>query len=173
MALTVVAAFGLCLFAGFAFDDYSLFSDPAVTAGSGWRDVWRPSQTRPLTYFTFWMNYALGARNPFGYHFLNLALHLGAALLAADVLSRLIPRRAGFIGAAIFALHPIQAEPVVYIFERATVLATLLCLLSFRSWLRGRYWLATGWFAAALLAKEELCGVPGGTSAAQRGAFAA
>ncbi|MCW5982412.1 MAG: tetratricopeptide repeat protein [Bryobacteraceae bacterium] len=160
LAVAVLAAFGLSLSTGFAFDDYSLFSDPAVASASGWREIWRFSQTRPLTYLTFWANHMAGGRNPWGYHAVNVAVHLVAVLLAYNVLSRLAPRKAALIAAAIFALHPIQTEPVAYIFERATLLATALCLVSWRYWLAGRHWTATAWFAAALLAKEECAAFP-------------
>ena len=45
-----------------------------------------------------------------GYHALNLALHLGAVLLAFECLRRLLPERAALVAAAIFAVHPLQAE---------------------------------------------------------------
>ena len=101
-----------------------------------------------------------GGRNPAGYHAVNLLLHLLAILLFWDALQRLIPAEAAFIAAAIFAVHPFQAEPVNYIFARSTLLSTALCLASLASWLRGHRWLATAWFAAALLAKEECVAFP-------------
>jgi len=81
LSLAALAAFGGCLGAGFVFDDYALFSDPAITAHSGWWECWRITQTRPLTWFTFWMDYQLGRQNPLGYHAVNLALHVGGVLL--------------------------------------------------------------------------------------------
>ena len=48
-----LCAFGLTAAASFHFDDYALFSDPAITSPSGAREVWRLVQTRPFTYFTF------------------------------------------------------------------------------------------------------------------------
>ncbi|MEO7652635.1 MAG: hypothetical protein ABIZ80_19420, partial [Bryobacteraceae bacterium] len=76
--LLVLVAFGASVTAPFHFDDYAILSDPVLTSPSGWWKVWRIEQTRPLTYFTFWMNYQLGGRNPAGYHAVNLLLHLGA-----------------------------------------------------------------------------------------------
>ena len=35
-------------------------------------------QTRPLTYLTFWLNYAIGGGDPILYHAVNLALQLRA-----------------------------------------------------------------------------------------------
>ncbi len=123
-------------------------------------EIWRPLQTRPLTYFTFWLNYRLGGANPAGYHLANLLLHLGAVLLLARTLARRLPERAVLAATALFALHPIQAEAVLYVFARATVLATLLCLAAFDAWLRERRWVAAGWFTLALAAKEECVAFP-------------
>ncbi len=155
-----LVAFGASLGSGFHFDDYAIFSNPALTSPSGVLDIWGLRDTRPLTYFTFWLNYLAGGRTAWGYHLLNLVLHLAAVLLAYECLRRLLPERAAFIGAAIFAVHPIQAEPVNYIWARSIVLATLLCLASLLAWIDGRVWEAVGWFALALLAKEECAAFP-------------
>ena len=150
-----LAVYGATLAGGFHFDDYAIFADPALTSPSGWWQVWRPLQTRPLTYFTFWLNYQLGGRNPLGYHAVNVALHCLAALLLYVVLRRLLPAGAALTAACLFAVHPIQAEPVAYVWARGTLLMTVLCLLSLREWLKERYPAAIAWFGAALLAKEE------------------
>ena len=160
LAAAVVLAFGSAVTASFHFDDYALLTDPAVTSPSGWWEVWRPMQTRPLTYFTFWLNYAVGGRNPASYHLFNLLIHLASVLLLYGILSKLVPRRPAFIAAALFAIHPIQTEAVVYVYARGTLLMTLFCLLSLGSWIKGRQWVAAGWFAMALLGKEECVAFP-------------
>src|SRR6185503_16481371 len=134
IAATLVA-FGASLASGFHFDDYAIFSDPVLTSGSGWREIWSLTQTRPLTYLTFWFNYQIGGDDPLGYHLLNLFLHIGAVLLAYECLSRLISGNAAMLAAAIFAVHPIQAEAVNYIWGRSIVLAALLCFASLLAWL--------------------------------------
>jgi protein O-mannosyl-transferase len=151
-------AFGASLASGFHFDDYAIFSDPHLTSESGWMSIFSLRQTRPLTFLTLWLNYAIGV--PMLYHAVNLALHLGAVALAFECLRRLLPERAAIAAAAIFALHPIQAEAVDYIWARSIVLATLLCLASMLDWLEGRHWTAVVWFALALLAKEEVAAFP-------------
>jgi tetratricopeptide (TPR) repeat protein len=155
-----LVAFGASLGSGFHFDDYAIFSNPALTSPEGVLDIWGLRGTRPLTYFTFWLNYLVGGRHAFGYHLVNLALHLGAVLLAYECLRRLVPERAAAIGAALFAVHPIQAEAVNYVWARGILLAALLCLASLLAWLDGRRWEAVGWFALALLAKEECAAFP-------------
>jgi len=160
LTFAVLVVFGLSLTAPFHFDDYSVFSDPVLTSPSGWWQVWKPLETRPLTSFSFWLNYRLGGRDPLGYHALNLALHLTCVLLLFDTLARMLPRRTAFVASLLFALHPMQTQAVVYVFARGIILATLFCLLSLRSWVRGRHWLAATWFAIALLAKEECAAFP-------------
>ena len=158
--LATLLVFGSGLGASFHLDDYTLFSDPAITSPSGWWQIWRGLQTRPLTYFTFWGNFQLGGQNSAGYHAVNLGLHLIAVALLYRVLGRVTGQKAALIAAALFAFHPIQTEAVMYVFERAILLATIFCLLSLEAWLDGRYWAAAAWFGLGLLAKEECVTFP-------------
>ncbi|MFY9725690.1 MAG: tetratricopeptide repeat protein [Bryobacteraceae bacterium] len=160
LAAAALAAFGASLFSGFHFDDYAIFDDAHLAPASGWSAIFALRLTRPLTYLTFWLNRALGGENPIGYHAINLALHLAAALLAYQCLLRLMDRRAAWLGAALFAVHPLQAEAVDYIWARAIVLATVFVFASLLAWIEGRRWLAVVLFALALLSKEECAAFP-------------
>ena len=155
-----LVAFGASLGSGFHFDDYAIFQDPVLTSPGGWLGIWSLRQTRPLTYLTFWLNYQVGGQDPLGYHLLNLGLHLGAVLLLYECLRRLMPDAAALVAAAVFAVHPIQAEAVNYVWARSIVLAALLCFAALERWMRGRVWWAIAWFAAALAAKEECAAFP-------------
>jgi hypothetical protein len=153
-----LVAFGGCVCAAFAFDDFALFSKSPVTLPARWIDCFR--QTRPLTELSFWLNDALFGRSPISWHVVDLLLHLLVVALVFDVLRKLIGHRAGFIAAAIFAVHPMMTEPVAYVFARATLLATVFSLLAMRSWIAGRFWIAAMWFTVAMLAKEECAALP-------------
>jgi tetratricopeptide (TPR) repeat protein len=153
-------AFGASLWSPFFFDDYALATDPAVTKPGGLWELAALARTRPLTYATFWANYQTAGFAPLSYHLTNLALFALTVWLAGDVFQGLTTRPAAWIALAIFALHPLQTEAVAYVFARATLLTTLFCLLSWRAWLDGFRWRAVGWFAAALLAKEEGAAFP-------------
>jgi tetratricopeptide (TPR) repeat protein len=156
-----LVAFGASLVSGFHFDDYAIFADPSLASASGWMEMFSLRQTRPLTYLTLWLNYAIeGAGSAIGYHVVNLGLHLAAVALALECLRKLLPERAAIAAAAIFALHPLQAEPVNYVWARSIILATVLCLAALLEWLNGRHWTAVAWFAGALLAKEEVVAFP-------------
>src|SRR5271157_6230523 len=146
-----LAAFGGSLVAGFHVDDYAIFSGPLLKAVP-----W----PHPLTNLTFWLNYQTTGQDPLGYHALNLLLHLGAVLLAYECLRRLLPERAALAAVALFAVHPLQAEAVDYVWGRSIVLAALFCFAALLCWITGRPWTAVAWFAAALLAKEECAAFP-------------
>jgi tetratricopeptide (TPR) repeat protein len=155
-----LAAFGGSLGSGFHFDDYAIFSDPVLRSSPGLMHLFDLRQTRPLTYLTFWLNYQAGGQTGFGYHAVNLLLHLAAAMLAYECLRRLLPPQAAFLAAALFAVHPIQAEAVNYVWARSILLAALLCFASLLEWIQDRPFAAVAWFAAALLAKEECAAFP-------------
>ena len=155
-----LVAFGASLGSGFHFDDYAIFSDPALQSARGWLEVWAPLQTRPLTYLTFWLNRQMGAGDPLGYHLFNLLFHLAAVLVAWECLRRLLPERAALVAGVLFALHPIQSEAVDYVWARGIVLAALFCFAALWQWLEGRAWIAVACFAGALLAKEECAAFP-------------
>ena len=156
----MLVEFGASLAGTFQFDDFGMLGDPAVASPSGWWESWRLEQTRPLTWFTFWLSYQLSGEQPFGYHAVSLALHVAVVLLLFDLLERTLTPRAALFAAAIFAVHPIQAEAVNYIFARGTLLAALFSVLAARSWILDRPWVATAWFAVAMLAKEECVALP-------------
>ena len=156
LLLTVTAAaFSPSLGASFHLDDITLFSDPVITSHSGWWYIWRPLQTRPLTLLRFWLNYQLGGQNAAGYHALNILLHVLATWLVYRLIARIAGRKAAYLGAALFALHPIQAEAVNYVFERATLLAAVFCLLSAHAWLDGAWHRAIGSLSSLCSAKKN------------------
>jgi tetratricopeptide (TPR) repeat protein len=160
LLLLAGAAFGASLGSGFHFDDYAIFSDPVLNSSSGWLDIWSLARTRPLTYLTYWLNLQTTGRNAAAFHAFNLLLHAAAVLLLYECLQRLLDGKVALIAAAIFAVHPLQSEAVIYVWGRSIVLATVLCLAALLAWIAGRSWTAVACFAAALLAKEECAAFP-------------
>ncbi len=85
---------------------------------------------------TLALNYRVNGMAVRPYHLVNLALHLGAVVVAlalALLLLRRIdwpaPFATAWLAAALFGLHPMQTEAVSYIYQRAEVLASLFYLL--------------------------------------------
>ena len=75
---------------------------------------------RPLTVFTFRVNYALHELQPWGYHVINVLLHGLATILFGIVCHKVVWRgcgrgsREGLVFAAmiLFASHPVHTEAV-------------------------------------------------------------
>jgi protein O-mannosyl-transferase len=155
-----LVAFGGSLIAGFHFDDYAIFSDQALTSFSGFARISTLARQRPLADFTLLLNNLAGGRDPLTYHLLNLALHMAAVLLVFACLRRLLPEAAALAGAAVFALHPIQAEAVNYVSARGPLLGAVLCLCALLAWLARRRWVAVPAFFAAVLAYPQCAAFP-------------
>ncbi|MEW5734954.1 MAG: tetratricopeptide repeat protein [Thermodesulfobacteriota bacterium] len=93
---------------------------------------------RPLTNFSFALNFALGGLSPFGYHLGNVLVHMAAAL-ALLALLRGTARISGAgrketaacaAAAFLWALHPLCTATVTNVAERATALWVLFLFLS-------------------------------------------
>ena len=104
---------------------------------------------RVLTDFTFALDYRFAGLDPFAFHATNLAIHLAATLLIF-FFTRQVLAFSGHVGrdlpalavTAVFALHPLQTQAVIYISQRAESLASGLylgsLLLLLRAEKRGR-----------------------------------
>src|SRR5204863_8480685 len=159
---------------GFLWDDDAyIINNELLTAPDGWQRIWfsldSPSQYFPFTYSTFRIEHALWGLNTTGYHWVNLLLHIGNALLVWAVLARLrVP--GAWLAAAIFALHPVQVESVAWITERKNVLMGVFFLLMLIAWVAfldektKRPWLYYGLalilYLLALSAKTTACTLP-------------
>ena len=135
---------------------------PSPSAG-GIADIWALRQTRPLTYAHVLVELPGGRRAiRWGTTCSTWRSTWARCCWPSSACRRLLPERAALVAAALFAVHPMQAEAVDYVWARSIVLAALLCFASLLSVARRAAWVAVAWFAAALLAKEEVRGVPPG-----------
>ena len=134
-----------------------------------WFSLDAPSQYFPLAYTVLRIERSLWDLNPVGYHWVNILLHLGNALLVWCVLARLkVP--GAWLAAAIFALHPVQVESVAWISELKNVLMGFFFLLTLLTWIeyvdathkhrRILYVAALVFYLLALSAKATACTLP-------------
>ena len=136
----------------FHFDDEpSIVNNYAIKHIQNLRSIWNFYPTRFITYLSIAFNYQLGGLKVFGYHLFNLLVHLGSAMLIwwLTILTfhtPLIKKEAisayakpiAFFTSAIFLLHPIQTQPVNYIIQRATLLATFFYIASLSLYVKAR-----------------------------------
>ncbi len=119
--------------------------------------------TRPVVAVSLYLNHRVHGLTYFGYHLVNVAIHLAAAITLFGVVRRslLLPRWnerfttsahwLAFAVALLWMVHPLQTQAVTYIIQRGESLMGLFFLLSLYCVIRGsqstRGWL---WNIASL-----------------------
>ena len=92
---------------------------------------------RPLCVLSFRLNYYFHQLNPFGYHLVNVILHILVTLLFTHLSQKKfnLSKRMTIIAVLLFAAHPIHTEAVSSIVGRADLGAALFFLLSLLSYI--------------------------------------
>ena len=128
----VFVAYAQVFRADFIWDDEShLTRNPCVIGPLGLREIWTTAQAvyYPLVLTTFWMLHKFIGLNPFPYHLLNVVLHAVSAIVLWRVL-RLLRIRGAWIGAALWAVHPVMVQSVAWITELKNTQSCVFYLLS-------------------------------------------
>jgi tetratricopeptide (TPR) repeat protein len=126
--------------AGFIWDDDDhLTRNPCIVGPLGFEAIWTSSKAvyYPLVLTSFWLQHALWGLNPLPYHVVDVLLHAICAILLWRVLLRLNVRGA-WLGAAIWALHPVQVESAAWITEQKNTQSGVFYLLAIFFFLRWR-----------------------------------
>ena len=114
-------------------DDYHLTKNPPISDPDGlkriWLDLGATPQYYPLVFTSFWIEHKFWALDPLGYHLDNIIIHCINAVLLWRILY-FLGVKGSWLAAAIFAIHPIQAESVAWITERKNLLSGLFYFLS-------------------------------------------
>ena len=161
IGLAVLLAFWPSLGGGFLWDDDTWIAAVPTTPthrlihdDGGLRDIWLTHQTQdywPLSNSAFWLEWRLWGMNPTGYRAVNLALHAIGSILAWRVGRRLgVPW--AWLGAILFAVHPVTVASVAWIAELKNCLSLALHAAALLLWLRFDDTGRRGWYAASLVA---------------------
>jgi len=142
--------FGALLYANSLYAPWYLDDFRAIVDSSYLRDLkavflslFRP---RGVANLSFAVNYQLGGYTVFGYHLVNVAIHLLTGVLVFLLLKRVFRHEVWlpFAGALIFLAHPLQTQAVTYIVQRMTSLSGLLFFLTLYLFVRAREELDAG-----------------------------
>lgn len=103
---------------------------------------------RPIPCLTLGLNYYFGKENPFGYHIVNIVIHILCSIAVYSFLHVLLsipgirPTFAAkyryeisVIATFLFAFHPIQVNAVTYIIQRMASMAALFYIVSVTGYL--------------------------------------
>ena len=118
--------------ADFIWDDEShLTRNPCVVGPLGLKEIWTSARAvyYPLVLTTFWTVHRFAGLSPWPYHLLNVLLHAGSAVLLWQVLRQLNVRGA-WLGAALWALHPVMVQSVAWVTELKNTQSGFFYLLS-------------------------------------------
>jgi protein O-mannosyl-transferase len=153
-AVFIVTA-GLLAYANSYFGAFVFDGTHFVENNLAFRKLWPPwapmiDTARPIAALTFAVNYALGGTSTWGYHVVNLAIHIAAALVLFGVVRRtLLSGRlaARFTTSAhglalavalLWLVHPLQTQSVTYIYQRYESLMGLFVLLTLYGFIRAQ-----------------------------------
>ena len=137
LAGLVLLAFGQSVRYGFLnWDDIIYIRDcPEVSAGLSWKGfawAWTHphySNWHPLTTLSFMLDSTLFQKEAGGFHAHNILLHIIAALFFFFALRSMTGARwKSAAAAAVFAIHPLRVESVVWVTERKDVLSGLFLM---------------------------------------------
>ncbi len=122
----------------------------------------------PLTWLSLMLDYELYGFYAGGYHLTNVLFHLASVLLLFLVLARMTGAlwKSAFV-AALFALHPLQVEPVAWVSQRKDVLSTFFAMLALLMYCRyaerpgtARYLPVVFFYILGLMSKPMIVTLP-------------
>ena len=155
-------------------DDGYVTNNLHVQAGLTWDTVaWAftsfdQANWHPVTWLSHALDWQFFQLDPAGHHGTNLLLHaVNTALLFWILVQATGFTGRSFMVAALFALHPINVESVVWVAERKNLLSMLFFLLAlgaYRWYARqpqpGRYAVIAALFTLGLMAKPQIVTLP-------------
>src|SRR5271165_5317835 len=143
LILAVLLTYAPVWQAGYIWDDDRLLTgNPCIVGPLGLKEIWTTSAADicPLALTTFWAEHALWGLAPLPYHLVNVLMHGACAVLLWRVL-RSLRVQGAWLGAALWALHPVAVESVAWITEMKNTesgVFFLLSILFFVRWLRAK-----------------------------------
>ena len=124
-------------------DPQYVSANPMVAHGITSQSLWWALTTgnhfywHPITWISHLLDAQLYGMNAGAHHVTSLLIHVANSILLFGLLNRLTsaPARSAFV-AALFALHPLHVESVVWVAERKDVLSTFFWMLTVWTYLR-------------------------------------
>lgn len=168
--------FGILLYSNtlnstFHFDDISFIeSNYSIRDAGNLKGLWDYWPTRFTGILSFALNYRLHQLQPFGYHLINLLIHILSSIAlfwliqltfsAPAIKEEWVAKKKNciaFLISFVFLAHPVQTEAVNYVFQRVTLLAALFYLTSLCLYIKAGtlcYFLSLAAALAAMFSKE-------------------
>jgi len=160
LVLTGLALYGASFNDPFHFDDSLILNDSNVTNAGRWMHFFNPLHLRQLTFFTFYLNHLFFGIGADSFHVVNVLLHIANAVLLFRLVRRFAEYWIAAGAAALFLVHPIQTEAVLYVYQRSVLLACFFSLLGALALAERRPWLGFLCLLLAFEGKESALAAP-------------
>ena len=149
ICLTAVMIYSNTFHAPFVFDDQdTILKNEKIRNLDNFHVPDALKSPRSLVDYTFALNYHFGKLQVFGYHLVNLLIHIANGILVFFLSLALFrklsaadgkdPYPAALFAALIFVAHPIQTQAVTYISQRYAAMAAFFYMASVFSYLLAR-----------------------------------
>ncbi|MBI4854842.1 MAG: tetratricopeptide repeat protein [Acidobacteria bacterium] len=153
VVLAIVLVTSICFANGlqgqFLYDDHLLIENHASIKSlsstlklfqeNAWGVDNPPGNYRPVNNVTYALNYAINGLNTFGYHLVNLLIHLINSLFIYWLCNYYSKRKIfALFSALLFAAHPVHSEAVTAIYGRPEILASFFLLAAWITYLKSK-----------------------------------
>ncbi len=145
VGLLALAAFAPSIHNGFVYDDEKYVLKNALISSWSWENLHailtQPyfGNFHPMHLLIYSLERSAFGLSPAGWHIVSLTLHALNTVLLLRVLPRFgVPRGVALLGTLLFAVHPVQAETVVWVAEQKSLLSLFFTLISLDAYLDAR-----------------------------------
>ena len=145
IAVVAVIIYSNSFNASWHLDDYpSIIENYKIkTLSEGFKNI--IFNSRSVCDLSFKLNYYFGETDVFGFHIVNIAIHILSAFMVYFLIKLTLERLGNngyknlpLAGALLFVAHPIQTQAVTYIVQRYTSLATMFYLMALVLFIKAR-----------------------------------
>lgn len=143
-------------------DDILITTNPVVQQFDIVRGftTYDPELYIPVTLLSYQIEHVIFGNSAWIFHATNLLLHIGNAILVFLIITLLSRNRfVGLFTALLFALHPINAEAVLWASARKDLLSSFFFLLTILLYIKENRWSIFTFFLG-LLSKVSIVGLP-------------
>lgn len=153
-------------------DKHNIIDNETIRDLTNLKGMWEIGASRIVAFYSFALNYHFGELNVWGYHFVNLIIHLINSFLVYKLVALIFSSPAvknntiarqgnsiALVAALLFLTHPLATGAVTYIVQRMASMVAMFYLLSIFCYGKARmsqgkskYALFTGSFLSAMFA---------------------
>ncbi|KPV93668.1 Tetratricopeptide repeat protein [Pseudoalteromonas sp. P1-9] len=142
LVIAIFAIYAISLHAPFYLDDFRNIQENSLLQTGSIQDFFL--QSRFIGTLTFFVQEKLGLNSALEYRLVNISIHILNTFLVYFLVNSLLSlcgkknKTIAFFTALIFAIHPLNSQPVIYVVQRYTLMSAFFYLLSTLTYIQFR-----------------------------------